>query len=276
MSISINGNQSSLSIHQRLISDEKAAQKTLAHLSSGKKINSAQDNAANLAVGVQLIAQLTSSNRDVANGEDALSVADTADAALGSTSDILSRLDELAMQAGDGALSASDRADIQTEADGLGAEIDRLAGSTELNGTALLNTKGSLVYQVGTGNVAANDRIAIDTVDATSAGLGLGAVSFASPASAQSALGSIGAAIEAAASARATLGAEANRASSAVASARQTSLSLATASSSIIDADVATETSNLSSELILGQAGASLLAQANQDRRSALRLLDAA
>ena len=113
MSISINGNSSSLSAQKSLLGTENATQKTLSHLSSGKKINNAGENAANLAIAVQMAAQLGSSNQDVRNAGDALDIANTADAALGNTTDILSRLDELAMESGDGALNASDRADIQ-------------------------------------------------------------------------------------------------------------------------------------------------------------------
>ena len=273
MSISISSNQSSLFAQKSLLSTENATQKTLSHLSSGKKINSAQENAANLAIAVQMAAQLGSSNQDVSNAGDALDVANTADAALNNTTDILSRLDELAMQSGDGALNASDRADIQDETDALTAQLNSIAGGTEFNGTPLLSGNANLTFQVGTGNVAGNDRLTLTTGDASAAALGVNGLNLTTPASASSALDSIDAAIQAASSLRSTLGAQANRASSASSQAQQTSLSLAAAHSSIMDADIASESSDLSSEMILGQAGAAVLAQANQNQHTALRLL---
>jgi flagellin len=273
MSISINGNQGSLRAQKSLLSTENATQKTLSHLSSGKKITSAQDNAANLAIAVQMAAQLGSSNQDVRNAGDALDIANTADAALNNTTDILSRLDELAMQSGDGALNASDRADIQDEANALTAQLNSIAGGTELNGTPLLSGNANLTFQVGTGNVAANDRLTLTTGDASAGALGVSGLNLSTPASASSARGSIDSAIQAASSLRSTLGAQANRASSAAGQAQQTSLSLAAAHSSIMDADIASEASDLSSEMILGKAGAAVLAQANQNQHTALRLL---
>ena len=173
MSISINGNSSSLFAQKSLLGTENATQKTLSHLSSGKKINNACENAANLAIAVQMAAQLGSSNQDVSNAGDALDVANTADAALDNTTDILSRLDELAMESGDGALNASDRGDIQDEADALTAQLNSIAGGTEFNGTPLLNGNANLTFQVGTGNVPGNDRLTLNTGDASAAALGV-------------------------------------------------------------------------------------------------------
>jgi len=273
VSISINSSSGSLFAQKSLLGTESATQKTLSHLSSGKKINSAQDNAANLAIAVQMVSQLGSSNQDVNNAGDALDIANTADAALDNTTDILSRLDELAMQAGDGALNASDRGDIQDETDALTAQLDSIAGGTEFNGTPLLSGNANLAFQVGTGNVAANDRLTLTTGDASAAALGLSGLKVLTAASASSALDSISSAMQAASSLRSTLGAQANRASSAATQAQQTSLSLAAASSGIRDADIAAEASDLSSEMIQSRAGVAVLAQANQNRQTALRLL---
>jgi len=275
MSISINSSQSSLFAQRSLLSTENATQKTLSHLSSGKKINSAADNAANLAIAVQMSAQLGSSNQDVSNAGDALDIADTADAALGNTTDILSRLDALAMESGDGALNASDRADIQDEASGLTAQLNSIAGGTEFNGTPLLSGNANLTFQVGTGNVPASDRLTLTTGNASAAALGVSRLDLSTPSGAANALDSIGSAMQAASSLRSTLGAQANRASSAASQAQQTSLSLSASKSNIMDADIASEASDLSSEMILGQAGAAVLAQANQNQQSALRLLAA-
>ena len=121
--------------------------------------------------------------------------------------------------------------------------------------------------------MAANDRLTVNTTDATAAGLGLRQIGLPPQANPASSLDSIDAALQAVSSMRATLGTQAARASSASALATQQSINLARASGSLTDADIAAETSNLSRDLILGNASASVLLQANQNPQAALRLL---
>ena len=275
MSISISSNVGSLQAQRSLHANNKETQSALAKLSSGKRVNNAQDDAAALAIAVSLTAQQTSFDQAARNAGDALDLSDTADVALSSSTDILTRMRELAMEAGSGALDSAQRGDIQAETDSLQAELDRVAHATELNGTPLLGGRSALTYQVGAGNVAGNDRLTISTADATSASLGLGGVSLATQPAAASALDRIDGALQAVSSTRATLGTQATRAASAARVATQTSINLASARSSLTDADVATEASNLSSSLILGNAAASVLVQANQHPKAALRLLGA-
>ncbi len=274
MAISISSHVGTTQALAKLHETAKETQSALAKLSSGKRVNSAQDDAAALAIAVSLTAQQTSLDQGARNAGDAVDLTTTADVALGGTTDILARLRELAMESGSGVLDTTQRLDIQNESDALRAELDRIAASTEVNGTPLLSGRASLTYQVGAQNVAANDQIAITTGDASSAALGLGGLSLATPASAASALDSIDAAMQNVSSTRATLGAQANRASSAGRLATQMSINLASASSSLIDADVATEASHLSSSLILGNASVAVLLQANQSHQTALKLLN--
>src|SRR5207253_7232761 len=115
------------------------------------------------------------------------SVIQTAEGALNETTNIRTRMRELAMQAASDGVGNTERGYIQTEATQLSTEVDRIANATEFNGTSLLNTTAtSLTFQVGIRNVAANDRISVSTVDATAATLGVSAVSLASKAGAQS------------------------------------------------------------------------------------------
>jgi flagellin len=275
MSISISSNVGSLQAQKSVLANIKETHSALSRLSSGKRVNSAQDDAAALAIAVSLTAQQTSLDQAVRNAGDAIDLTNTVDVALSSSTDILSRMRELAMEAGSGALDVAQRGDIQRESDALRAELDRIANSTEFNGTPLLSARASLTYQVGAGNVAANDRLAVTTGDATAASLGVGGVNLATQATAASSLDGIDAALQAVSSTRSTVGAQANRASSTARLASQMSINLAAAGSSLVDADIATEASNLSRDLILGNAGVSVLLQANQQPQAALRLLGA-
>ena len=266
-------NVGSLQAQTGILSNQRETQSALTKLSSGKRVNSAQDDAAALAIAVSLTAQQTSVNQAIRNAGDAVDLSTIADLVLHNTTDILARIRELSIAAGSGALDPTARGDVQNEIVALQAEIDRLASSSEFNGTPLLNGRAAHTYQVGSGNDPANDRLTVTTADATSAALGLGQVSVADQASAASSLDAIDAAQSAALSAQTTLGAQARRAALAELLDRESSISLARARGQLIDANVATESSDLSRSLILGNATASVLVQANQQPESALRLL---
>ncbi len=161
MSLSIKTNVGALSAQQNISANDREKQRLFARLSSGSRINSAQDDAAGLAIAVDLAAQLGSGQQAVRNGNDALNVTDTADAALGQAGDIVGQLRELAMASGSGALNYQQRGDLQLQASALTSELDRIANSTEYNGTALLNGGGSLGFQVGTGGDPSKNQISL-------------------------------------------------------------------------------------------------------------------
>lgn len=273
MAVSIGSNAKSLQAQTGILINHQETESALPRLSSGERVNRAQDDAAALAIAVSLTAQQTSVNQAIRNAGDAVDLSTIADLVLHNTTDILARIRELTIAAGSGALDPTARGDVQNEIVALQAEIDRLANSTEFNGTPLLNARAAQTYQVGSGNVPANDRLTVTTADATSTGLGLGQVNVASQASAASSLDAIDAAQSAALSARTTLGAQARRAALAESLDREFSINLASARGRLIDADFATESSDLSRSLILGSATTSVLVQANQQPQSALRLL---
>jgi flagellin len=200
----------------------------------------------------------------------------TAEAAMNTTTNILTRLRELAMQSSSAGVSASQREFIQTEVDELTSELDRNANATKYNGTALLNDSATaLAFQVGIENNATNDRISVSTVDVTASTLGVDTnqIDFTTAGSAQEALDAIDAAIDTVSENRAQLGAAGNRLQSAIENIQTFAESLSAANSRIRDVDVAEETSNMAKANILVQAGISVLSQANQSPQMALKLL---
>jgi flagellin len=273
MALSIKTNVSALDAQKNLMGTELDLNNSLAKLSSGFRITKAADDAAGLAISVNLGAQIKSYNQAVRNGNDALNVVQTADSSLNETQNILTRLRELASQSASSGVSNTERGYIQNEVTGLISEVDRIANATEYNGVALLNSAASLTFQVGIRNVAANDQIVVTTADSTSSALAVGTLSLSTLTGAQAALGTIDSALQSVSSTRATLGAQANRFEKVINVATQSSVSLSAAQSRIRDVDVAEETSNMSRTQILMQAGVSVLSQANQMPQVALKLL---
>jgi flagellin len=272
--ISIRTNYSSLNAQRNLSNTQMRLDESLSRLSSGFRITRAGDDAAGLGISVNLEAQVRSYNQAVRNANDGISLVQTAEGALNETSNILTRLRELAMQSASDGVSDTQRAYIQSETAELLAEINRIATGTKYNGTALLDgTGGTLDFQVGTGNVAAVDRISVATGDATGATLGVVGLSLATKAAAQGALATLDTAINSISNLRATFGAAGNRLNSAINTISVASENLAAANSRIRDVNVAEESSNLSRAQVLMQAGVSVLAQANSSPQAALKLL---
>ena len=273
MGMSIRTNVSALDAQKNLMGTENDLNSSLAKLSSGFRITKASDDAAGLAISVNLGAQIRSYNQSVRNASDAINVVQTADSSLNETQNILTRLRELASQSASSGVSNTERGYIQNEVDGLISEVDRIANATEYNGVALLNTSAALTFQVGIRNVAANDQIVVSTQSATAATLGVTALSLSTLTGAEAALGAIDTALQSVSSTRATLGAQQNRFNTVISVATEASVSLSAAKSRIMDVDVAEETSNMSRTQILMQAGVSVLSQANQLPQVALKLL---
>ena len=273
MGMSIKTNVSALDAQKNLMATELDLNNSLAKLSSGFRITKAADDAAGLAIAVNLGAQIKSYNQSVRNANDALNVVQTADSSLNETQNILTRLRELSSQSASSGVSNTERGYIQNEVDGLVSEIDRIANATEYNGVSLINTSALLTFQVGIRNVAANDQIVVTTSSATASALAVSALSLSTLTGAQSALGVIDAALQSVSSTRATLGAQANRFEKVITVATVASVSLSAAQSRIRDVDVAEETASLTRSQILSQAGTAVLAQANQIPSAALTLL---
>lgn len=274
MSMSIRTNVSSLNAQRNLSATQGQLDSALSRLSSGYRITKAGDDAAGLGISVNLESQIRSYGQAVRNANDGVSVIQTAEGAMNEQSNILSRMRELAMQSASDGIGNTERGYIQNEVTSLVAELERVAQGTEYNGQKLLDgSAATLDFQVGIRNVAANDRITVTTVDATTATLGVAGLSLASKATSQAAIATLDTALQTVSAARATLGAAGNRFSSAISSIMTFSENLSAANSRIRDVDVAEETSRMSRGQVLAQAGVSVLAQANQMPQMALKLL---
>jgi flagellin len=197
----------------------------------------------------------------------------TGEGALDEVSNILVRMKELAEQSLNGTISDSERTYIDAEYTALTSEIDRISAATEFNGVKLLDGTGSSVdIQVGIGS-AATDRVAVDLADVMdSATLGT-TTGVDTATNAQTAIGEIDAAIDTVSSVRADFGAIQNRLESSIRNISMTAENLSAANSRIRDVDVAKETSVMTSNQILQQAGVSILAQANMTSGLALSLM---
>ncbi len=274
MSMSIRTNISSINAQRNLQQTEGMLNSSLSKLSSGYRITKAGDDAAGLGISSNLGAQIRSYNQASRNASDGMSLIQTAEGALNETTNILTRLRELAMQSASDGVSNTERTYIQNETEALTTELQRIADAAEYNGTALLNgTTATLTFQVGIRNVAGNDRITISGVDVQNSTLGTSGLSLSTSANAQAALATIDTAIESVSAGRARLGAAGNRLSSVSNTIRTSSENISAANSRIKDVDVAEETSALSRAQILAQAGISVLSQANQLPQMALKLL---
>jgi flagellin len=275
MALFINTNVASESAQKNLGANQARLAVSFNRLSSGLRINSAKDDASGLAISESLKSQIRSFNVAERNAGDGISMAQTAEGSLGEVHDILGRMRELATQASNGSLTSTDRGYLQTEFSQLQSEITRIQGSSKFNGKQLVaSTAQTITLQVGLDNTA-SDQIQV-TLGGVSLGTisGSGAVLSGSTASgALAALSTIDTAIGSVSTARATFGAAMNRLETAQSSIQTMRLNLSAANSRIRDVDVAQETSSLSRNQVLTQAGVSVLAQANQLPQLAFGLL---
>lgn len=275
MSMSIRTNTSSLTASRNLMVSQGMLDRSLAKLSSGYRITRASDDAAGLGVSANLTAQFRSYNQAARNANDGLSLVQTAEAALNESTNILTRMRELAMQSASDGIGTTERSYIQEEANALIAELDRLNATTEYNSTTIFGAAAALTFQVGIRGTA-DDFISIDTtamsVDATSLAVDVVDLSVDATTS-RSHLAAIDQAIQDVSGFRSSLGASANRLESVLNTVAQAAESVAAANSRIRDVDVASETAEMSKAQILVQAGVSVLAQANQAPQVALKLL---
>lgn len=274
MPFSIRTNIGSINAQRNLFNSGSMLESTYAKLSSGYRITQAGDDAAGLGISVNLVAQIRSFNQANRNAQDAQSLIQTAEANLNQTTEVLTRMRELAMQSASSGVGVVERGYIQTENTALITEIDRIANAAEFNGLPLLNTAATtLTFQIGIRNVAANDQISVNTVDTTAATLGVVGVDLSTQAGAQNALATIDAALSLVSLARSAFGAAGNRLGAVVQTIQSSSESLSAANSRIRDVDVAEETSKMARTQVMMQAGVSVLAQANQAPQIALKLL---
>ena len=273
MSFAINTNISSLNAQRHLQNSTNRLGETFKRLSSGLRINSAKDDAAGLSIATRMTAQIRGLNQSVRNANDAVSLVQVAEGALEETTNALQRMRELAIQAANDTYSDLDREDMQKEVEQMLSEIDRIAENTEFNNQNVLS--GGFVnkkFQVG---ADANQTIQMSIQTATTESLlSVGAALYVgNQQSAEATITRLDRALDSVADIRASLGAYQNRFESVISNLSNISENTSAARSRIMDADIAAETAALTQNAILQQAGAAILAQANQQPQIALQLL---
>jgi len=277
MAQTINTNVMSLNAQRNLNKTSESLATTVQRLSSGLRINSAKDDAAGLAISQRMTTQINGMTVAIRNANDGISLAQTAEGALGSIGDNLQRIRELAVQAANGTNNSSDQVSLQKEIDQLKAEIDRVVNNTKFNDTDLLSSSGTISIQVGA-NATADDKIDIQLIDVTGAISGIPASGFTvagitAGAGASGVIDAIDNALTTISNARADLGAVQNRFTSVISNLSVNSENLSASRGRITDADYAAETAELTRTQILQQAGTAMLAQANTLPNTVLKLL---
>ena len=271
----INTNVSALRAQNNSRVASQAQSQAMERLSSGKRINAAKDDAAGLAIATRMEAASRGFTQAIRNANDGISLAQTADSAAGSISDILVRMRDLSMQASTGTLSDPDRVLVQKEVTALIAQIGDVVGQTTFNGNKLLDGSAATGFDIQTG---INDTEVVNiTIASLATGgtalTGVGAINVGTQAGATAALSVLDTAIDNVAAERANLGAQQNRLTSAVDNLTSRVTNLDEAKSRIEDADFSVESTNLAAAGILAQASTAMLAQANQSSQGMMNLL---
>ncbi|MCX5919058.1 MAG: flagellin [Deltaproteobacteria bacterium] len=274
MSLRINTNLAALNAHRQLTETDERLRVTMERLSSGYRINRSQDDVAGLSIANKFrmeVRALRAAQQNVAQGQSLLQVAE---GGTNKIETIVERLKELAISASSSNVDSDGRSRINAEAQALMSEIDQIANDTKYSGNTLLAGAINLTFQVGSGNVAAEDRITVTTSSGLlTSNLGLGSLSLNSIASAQSALTSLDSALVSVNLVVGEIGAAASRLEFSAGNLAISIENLDASHSTIRDADMAYEMTNLTRDQILLQAGTSMLAQANLMPQSVLALL---
>lgn len=271
MAITINTNISSLMAQQSLGKTQDQLAQAINRLATGSRINTAKDNAAGLAIAEGMNAQVRGTRQGSRNGNDGISLIQTAEGGLNQTLSLLQRMRELASQASTGTYTSTDLANLDTEYQSLMTEIDRVAATVDFNGTKLMNAAATISVQVGANNTA-NDRIDISLIDTSSATLAVTG-DVTSNANAQAALDLLDDAITTVTTGLAGLGASHSKIEAAVGGNMDRVTNLEAARSRIVDTDFAEESAKLAQLQILQQSGAAMLSQANSSGQVVLKLL---
>jgi flagellin len=249
-----------------------ALNQAMERLSTGKRINSAKDDAAGLAIASSMTAQIKGMTQAVRNANDGISMAQVAEGGLDEITNMLQRIRELAVQSASGTYSDDDRTNLQAEVTELTSQITSILDNSKFNNVNLFDgtagTAGVVTIQVGADSADTVD-LTLTEVDLTDAV----AIDISDAADASDALETIDTALTTVNTARATLGASQNRLQSVVNNLTNNVTNLTDARSRIEDADFSTETAALAKSQILSQASTAMLAQANQSQQSVLQLL---
>lgn len=284
MPVRIFNNIPSLNAQRILGNNNDRLAQSVERIASGIRINRGADDAAGLAISESLRSDIRALRQAVRNGNDGISLINVAEGALNEQASILIRLRELASQASTGTVGSTERQTIQLEFNSLRTEIDRIANTTEFNGTKLIDgtlastvsSTNHILVQIGLDS-SSDSRInlnqQIDLSAVTTSGLGVDSLSVTSAAGALTALDSVNSAITVVTQARGKVGAVQNRLVRAISNLSVSTENLQAAESSIRDADIAEEVALLTRNQILVAASTSMVGQANLIPQSVLQLL---
>ena len=287
MALAIATNNAALNAAASASSVNRDMETSMARLSTGKRINSASDDAAGVAISSRLSAEIRGTDQAIRNSLDGQALIDTAEGAHKEIENILQRMREVAVQSANDTNNGQDRANLQAEMEAMVTEIDRIAGTTTWAGANLMNdTAGTTFsFQVGAATGAQNQiAVSIGAMNATGLGVGDGSVSVvkvnddtagdgSGDVNARTGIDLIDTAIKDVNIQRSKLGAISNRLNHTVNNLTNISSNLSAAKGGIEDADFALETTNLAKNQILQQASTAMLAQANASKQNVLSLL---
>lgn len=276
MGLRIGTNVAALNAQKNLYMTQLNSNRSMARLASGFRINQAADDAAGLAISENLKGQIRGMRQANRNANDGISLVQVAEGSLNEVSNMLIRLRELGVQAASDTIGETERQFLDVEYQQLKSEIQRVTESTKFNGYDLLNGTGGMIdIQVGVNNDPFQDRISFNAGAANSSleALGLTAEAVSTKEGAQLSLDTIDQALTSVNAIRANFGALQNRLVSTSNNLLIADENLSAANSRIRDTDVAAETSEMTRNNILLQAGVSVLGQANQSQQLALKLL---
>ncbi|MCC8193728.1 MAG: flagellin [Deltaproteobacteria bacterium] len=295
MALTINNNLMAMNAARNLSNSYNALSTSVRRLSSGLRVGQASDDAAGLAIRELMRADIASLNQGVRNANDAISLIQTADGALGVIDEKLIRMKELAEQAATGTYNSDQRLMIESEYQAMASEITRIANATDFNGVHLLNgnlssdthsgsgivSTGKMKIHFGTANDSAEDYYYIQIGNSTASALGVGneaatsmdAYTVSTQERAQKALVGLNKAIISKDKIRASLGALQNRLENTVSNLQIQAENMQAAESRISDVDVATEMTEFVRNQVLTQAAVAMLSQANSLPQMALQLI---
>ena len=276
MALAIATNNAALNAAASASSVNREMETSMARLSSGKRINSAADDAAGVAISSRLSAEIRGTDQAIRNSLDGQALIDTAEGAHKEIENILQRMREVAVQASNDTNNAQDRSNLQAEMDAMSTEIDRIAGTTTWAGTQLMDASATnFSFQVGSATGTKNQiAVTISTMNAAGLDVEKADLDLTGTASARyTAIDNVDAAIKAVNDQRSELGAISNRLNHTVNNLTNISSNLSAAKGGIEDADFALETTNLAKNQILQQASTAMLAQANASKQNVLSLL---
>lgn len=276
MGMRINTNMLSVNAQRNLRETSKTLGESNAKLASGTRITKSADDAAGLAISENLNGNIRSLHQAGRNAQDGISFVQVAEGGMNEVGNMITRLRELSVQAASDTIGVKERAYLDRESTQLKLEIERIAQSTEYNGTNLLNGTGDkLEFQIGTKNNEFLDRISYHPgeTNVTLDSLGLTGIDLSNKETAQNGLEALDTSLIVLNSNRSNLGALQNRLQSTISNTEVAIENFSAAKSRIKDADIASVSADLARDVVKTQASTAVLAQANQNTSMALRLL---